>query len=120
MNYTLLSEVGQIEKLSDDSNFVVIDNVRIKQIKSSLVSTGGAEPVTENVVKYTEQTLTSDQMQQARDNIGAASTEDLNRVSQTFETNLGSLSDLQTTDKTNIVAAINEIIERLAILEQKA
>ena len=48
------------------------------------------------------------------------STEDLNRVSQTFETNLGSLSNLQTTDKTNIVAAINEIIERLAILEQKA
>ena len=119
MNYTLLSEVGQIEKLSDDSNFVVIDNGRIRQIKSSLVSTG-AGPVTENVVKYTEQTLTSDQMQQARDNIGAASTEDLNRVSQTFETNLGSLSDLQTTDKTNIVAAINEIIERLAILEQKA
>ena len=111
MNYTLLSEVGQIEQLSNDSNFIVIDSGKVKQIKSSLVSTGGAGPVTENVVKYTEQTLTSDQMQQARDNIGAASTEDLNRVSQTFETNLGSLSDLQTTDKTNIVAAINEVRE---------
>ena len=120
MNYTLLSEVGQIEKLSDDSNFVVIDNGRIKQIKSDLILINDPTPITENAVEYVQQNLTADQMQQARDNIGAASTEDLNRVSQTFETNLGSLSDLQTTDKTNIVAAINEIIERLATLEQKA
>ena len=120
MNYTLLSEVGQIETLSNDSNFIVIDGGKVKQINSSLVSTGGAGPITENAVKHTEQTLTSDQMRQARNNIEAASTEDLNRVSQTFETNLGSLSDLQTTDKTNIVAAINEIIERLATLEPKA
>ncbi len=111
MNYTLLSEVGQIETLSNDSNFIVVDDGKVKQIKSSLVSTGGAGPITENAVKYTEQTLTSDQMRQARNNIEAASTEDLNRVSQTFETNLGSLSDLQTTNKTNIVAAINEVKE---------
>lgn len=60
MNYTLLSEVGQIEKLSDDSNFVVIDNGRIKQIKSDLILTDDPTPITENAVEYVQQNLTVD------------------------------------------------------------
>lgn len=120
MNYTLLSEVGQIEKLSDDSNFVVIDNGRIKQIKSDLILTNDPAPITENAVEYVQQNLTVDQKKQVRENIDAVSTEDLNEAAQIIGTNLGNLSDLQTKNKTNIVAAINEIIERLAILEPKA
>ena len=51
------------------------------------------------------QALTSEQQKQARENIGAASTVDVGTVAS----NVGTLTALDTTDKTSIVAAVNEV-----------
>lgn len=57
-------------------------------------------------VKYDgAQTLTSEQKTQARTNIGAAGTDDVDAV----KTAIGTLTNLSTTDKASIVGAINEV-----------
>lgn len=57
-------------------------------------------------VKFNEaQTLEDSQKAQARTNIGAASTADVSAVS----TKLGDLGSLETTDKSSVVAAVNEV-----------
>lgn len=64
-------------------------------------------------VKFDEaQSLTTEQQQQARSNIGAASQADLSAVQGTANTNatsIGTLGSLETTSKTNLVSAINEV-----------
>lgn len=49
--------------------------------------------------------LTAEQKTQARTNIGAAGTDDINAV----KTTIGTLTNLSTTDKASIVGAINEV-----------
>ena len=57
-------------------------------------------------VKYDgAQSLTSEQKTQARTNIGAAGTADVDAV----KTTIGTLTNLSTTDKASIVGAINEV-----------
>lgn len=57
-------------------------------------------------VKYDgAQALTSEQKTQARTNIGAAGTADVDAV----KTTIGTLTNLSTTDKASIVGAINEV-----------
>ena len=51
------------------------------------------------------QSLTSEQKAQARTNIGAAGTDDVDAV----KTTIGTLTNLSTTDKASIVGAINEV-----------
>ena len=52
------------------------------------------------------QTISAEQQQQARTNIGAVGTAELTAV----DTKVGALTSLDTTDKSSVVAAINEVL----------
>ena len=78
-----------------------VDKIRAnkKQVNALLDDSGGGE--VEGAISYNEQELTEEQQTQARANIDAASETDVN-------TKIGNLSELQTTNKNNLVSAINE------------
>ena len=78
-----------------------VDKMRAnkKQVNALLDDSGGGE--VEGAISYNEQELTEEQQAQARENIDAASETDVN-------TKIGNLSELQTTNKDNLVSAINE------------
>jgi hypothetical protein len=82
----------------------------IKEVADAITATKDAisaiQAVAAGHVKYDgAQDLTSEQKTQARTNIGAAGTADVEAV----KTTIGTMTNLSTTDKTSIVGAINEV-----------
>lgn len=82
----------------------------IKEVADAIAANQSAidaiEAIAAGHVKYDgAQDLTSEQKTQARTNIGAAGTDDINAV----KTTIGTLTNLSTTDKASIVGAINEV-----------
>lgn len=82
----------------------------IKEVADAIAANQSAidaiEAVAAGHVKYDgAQSLTTEQKQQARTNIDAASTGEVTAV----DTKIGTLSNLATTDKASIVGAINEV-----------
>lgn len=82
----------------------------IKEVADAITANKDAisaiQAVAAGHVKYDgAQDLTAEQKTQARTNIGAAGTDDINAV----KTTIGTLTNLSTTDKASIVGAINEV-----------
>lgn len=82
----------------------------IKEVADAITANKDAiaaiQAVAAGHVKYDgAQSLTSEQKTQARTNIGAAGTDDVDAV----KTTIGTLTNLSTTDKASIVGAINEV-----------
>lgn len=82
----------------------------IKEVADAITANKDAisaiQAVAAGHVKYDgAQDLTSEQKTQARTNIGAAGTADVEAV----KTTIGTMTNLSTTDKTSIVGAINEV-----------
>ena len=82
----------------------------IKEVADAITANKDAisaiQAVAAGHVKYDgAQDLTAEQKTQARTNIGAAGTDDINAV----KTTIGTLTNLSTTDKESIVGAINEV-----------
>ena len=82
----------------------------IKEVADAITANKDAiaaiQAVAAGHVKYDgAQSLTSEQKTQARTNIGAAGTADVDAV----KTTIGTLTNLSTTDKASIVGAINEV-----------
>lgn len=82
----------------------------IKEVADAITANKDAisaiQAVAAGHVKYDgAQDLTSEQKTQARTNIGAAGTDDVDAV----KTTIGTLTNLSTTDKASIVGAINEV-----------
>lgn len=82
----------------------------IKEVADAITANQDAisaiQAVAAGHVKYDgAQDLTSEQKTQARTNIGAAGTADVDAV----KTTIGTLTNLSTTDKASIVGAINEV-----------
>lgn len=82
----------------------------IKEVADAIAANQDAiaaiQAVAAGHVKYDgAQDLTAEQKTQARTNIGAAGTDDINAV----KTTIGTLTNLSTTDKASIVGAINEV-----------
>lgn len=82
----------------------------IKEVADAITankdSIAAIQAVAAGHVKYDgAQDLTAEQKTQARTNIGAAGTDDINAV----KTTIGTLTNLSTTDKASIVGAINEV-----------
>lgn len=96
----------------------------LKELADAITENQGAIEAMQTIaaghVKYDgAQSLTNEQKDQARRNIGAASQSDLSAVSSTASaaqsaaatnaTNIGTLTSLNTTAKGNLVAAVNEV-----------
>lgn len=96
----------------------------LKELADAITENQGAIEAMQTIaaghVKYDgAQSLTNEQKDQARTNIGAASQSDLSAVSSTASaaqsaaatnaTNIGTLTSLNTTAKGNLVAAVNEV-----------
>lgn len=82
----------------------------IKEVADAITASKDAisaiQAVAAGHVKYDgAQDLTAEQKTQARTNIGAAGTDDINAV----KTTIGTLTNLSTIDKASIVGAINEV-----------
>lgn len=82
----------------------------IKEVADAITANKDAiaaiQAVAAGHVKYDgAQSLTSEQKTQARTNIGAAGTDDVDAV----KTTIGTMTNLATTDKASIVGAINEV-----------
>ena len=90
------SKINQLDTIKEVADAITANKDAIAAIQA----------VAAGHVKYDgAQVLTSEQKTQARTNIGAAGTADVDAV----KTTIGTLTNLSTTDKASIVGAINEV-----------
>ena len=87
----------------------------LKELADAISANGDAigalQTIAAGHVKFdSAQTISSKQQQQARTNIGAVGTAELTAV----DTKVGALTSLDTTDKSSVVAAINEVLVQAA------
>lgn len=85
----------------------------LKELATAITQNGSAiaalEALVASHVKFNEaQSLTDAQKSQARSNIGAAAYSDFTALSG----DLGALTSLDTTDKSSVIAAVNEVLSK--------